>query len=237
MWEDTRHNGCVVADMARPRRTSPPGVVFHVVNRAAKKSRLFDDDADYAAIHEVLARGLDRFAVALFAYLIMPNHWHFVITARIDRELSRFMHWFETTHARRWQLAKDADGLGAVYQGRFKSIPIQTDAHFLCVCRYVERNALRAGLVERAEDWRWSSLWQRINRADRPMLSNWPTAMPSDWLTYVNTPQTTQEVEAVRLAMNAGRPFGDETWSQEVAKSLGRNSARPRGRPQRVLKK
>jgi putative transposase len=136
--------------MARARRPSLPGVVFNVVKIIAKIKRLFENNSDYAAFFEVLTRAVGRFDVALFAYCIMPNHWHFLLSPRAEHELSRFMHWLTTTHARRWQLAYAADGLGAVYQGRFKSIPVDTDRHFLWVCRYVERNALRAGLVERS---------------------------------------------------------------------------------------
>ena len=211
--------------------------MFHVVNRSAKRARLFDVADDYLAARDVLALGVDRFDVALFAYSMMPNHWHFVIAARTDGELSRFMHWFETTHARRWQLAKGADGLGAVYQGRFKSLAIQADAHFLWVCRYVERNALRANMVNRAEDWPWSSLWQRLHRSDGPTLAQWPVPLTSDWLTYVNAPQTDAEMAAFRNAIEARRPFGDDEWSREVAKRLGCANRRPRGRPRRCPEK
>jgi putative transposase len=211
--------------------------VFHVVNRSAKKARLFDTHDDYLAVRNVLALGVERFGVELFAYSIMPNHWHYVIATRIDRELSRFMHWFETTHARRWQLAHGSEGLGAVYQGRFKSIAIQADAHFLWVCRYVERNALRANLVSRAEAWPWSSLWQRIHGSEGPPLSEWPTPQPGNWLTHVNTPQTDGEMDAFRKAMDTKQPFGDEQWSRETAKSLGCTTRRPRGRPKRCPRK
>ena len=215
--------------MPRPRRRSPPGVVFHVMNRAAKKSRLFDCDADYHALIRVLSDAVARFDVAFFSYNVMPNHWHFVLAALIEGELSRFMHWFETTHARRWQHARRLDGQGAVYQGRFKATPIQTDRHLLWVCRYVERNALRANLVERAEDWRWSSLWQRTNGGHEPLLAPWPIAAPADWISHVNTPQTEAELEAFRLAVNVGQPFGDEEWCH----SIGHTTRRPRGRPRR----
>ena len=219
--------------MPRNRRTSPPGFVFHVLNRAAKKHRLFDTDTDYAAALEVLALAVDRFQVALFAYCIMPNHWHFVMLPYADRELSRFMHWFETTHARRWQLVRAVDGLGAVYQGRFKSIPVEADAHFLRVCRYVERNALRAHLVHRAEDWRWSSLWQRLNDGVGPVLSPWPVPTPVDWIEHVNTPQNDGELAALRDAINGRQAFGDQEWSQRIAALCGRQPSRPRGRPRK----
>jgi len=160
---------------------------------------------------------------------VMPNHWHFVLTSRCDGALSSFMHWFETTHVRRWALARGVDGEGAVYQGRFKAIPIQTERHFLWVCRYVERNALRANLVQRAEELTWSSLWQRHNGGDGLPLSNWPVALPNDWVVHVNTPQTHEELEAFRRAVSLGQPFGDDDWMR----TIGHPGPRRRGRPPR----
>ena len=212
-----------------PRRTFElqPGVVFHAINRGAKKSRLFDSASDYHAFLDLVAEAMQRFDVEFFAYIVMPNHWHFVLSARRDGALSSFMHWLESTHVRRWVIAKGVDGQGAVYQGRFKAIPVQTERYFLWVCRYVERNALRANLVERAETWRWSSLWQRQNGGDGPPLSSWPIAIPSDWVTYVNSPQTDGELDAFRRAVNLGQPFGDEEW----LKVIGHEGPRRRGRP------
>ena len=77
-----------------------------------------------------------------------------------DGELGAFMQRLTTTHVRRWHLHRKTVGCGHLYQGTYKSFPIEADEHLLAVLAYVERNALRAGLVERAEDWRWSSLWR-----------------------------------------------------------------------------
>lgn len=223
--------------MPRPRRASSSGLVFHVINRSAKQTLLFESSADYRAFQQTLAMAVDRFDVALFAYCVMPNHWHFVLTPRADHALSRFMHWLTTTHARRWQIAKGLDGRGAVYQGRFRSIPIQTDRHFLWVCRYVERNALRAALVEHAQDWRWSSLWQRHTNDDRPTLARWPVDPPADWLTHVNTPQTLPELEAFRRSMHTGQPYGEADWCNAALAVLGWPSRRGRGRPRKCPQK
>jgi putative transposase len=220
---------CDPSRVPRRRRVTQPGVVFHAMNRGAKKSRLFESASDYHAFLDIVTEALNRFDVAFFSYIVMPNHWHFVLTSQRDTALSPFMHWFETTHVRRWGLAKGIDGEGAVYQGRYKAIPIQTERHFLWVCRYVERNALRANLVHRAEEWPWSSLSQRKQGADRPPLSEWPVPISDDWVSHVNTPQTDGELDTFRRALNLGQPFGDEEWSR----SIGHEGPRPRGRPRR----
>lgn len=216
--------------MPRRRQASTAGLIFHVINRAAKRVPLFEDALDYDAFIKVLLEAVARHDVALFAYCIMPNHWHFLLSPRSDGALSRFMHWLTTTHARRWQTARELDGYGAVYQGRYKAIPVCSD-RYLWVCRYVERNALRAALVTRAEQWPWSSLCQRIKAENISWLSPWPVTPPDDWMTHVNLPQTDAEVQAFRRAMKMGEPFGEEVWRGAIAARLGIRPRRDRGRP------
>ena len=123
-----------------------------------------------------------------------------------------------------------------MYQQRYKSFPIQDDAHFFVVCRYVERNALPAGLVSKAEPWRWGSLrrWCQSSEADPKLLSSWPIPRLPNWVSRVNEPRTQAELDAVRLSAQRGRPLGDEGWVESVASRLHLESTlRPRGR-QRV---
>src|SRR5439155_23281390 len=146
-----------------PRRPRGPAtdLVYHVLNRAVRRAPLFQTPADYSAFEHVLLQAMQRVPLRLLAYCAMPSHWHLIVWPTAAGELSRFMHWLTCTHAQRWHSAHGTSGTGAVYQGRYKAIPVESDLHLLRVCRYVERNALRAGRVPRAEDWRWSSLWRR----------------------------------------------------------------------------
>ncbi len=120
-----------------------------------------------------------------------------------------------------------------LYQGRFKSFPVQEDDHFLALCRYVERNALRAGLVrERAEDWLWGSLARRLLVADDDLLSPWPVACPTNWAEWVNEPQSDGELQAIRRSVKRGQPFGSEGWVQTTARRLHlEQTLRRQGRP------
>ena len=225
-----------IPDRRMPRRwrDHTAGLIFHVVNRGAKRLPLFECDDDYEAFLRLLPHAAERENVAVFAYCLMPNHWHLVMSPIVDGALSRAMHWLTTTHARRWQVHRGTEGQGAVYQGRFKAIPVKDDSHFLWVCRYVERNALRASLVARAEDWRWSSLWQRRAGRTTVPLAKWPLDEPPDWVTQVNSPQTVAELEQFRTAMTAGVPFGDPEWQKLLRPTLGLTPSRQRGRPRRV---
>lgn len=213
------------------------GLVYHVLNRAVGRSMLFRKDADYAAFEGVLVEAWERFGTRIVCYCCMPNHWHLVLWPRADGELSEFMGWLTVTHAQRRHAHYHSAGTGPVYQGRFKSFPIQRDEHFLTVCRYVERNALRAKLVKQAEAWQWCSLWRRHHGSpeDRAFLmaqSAWPVAPPRNWRSTVQRAETSAELDELRKSVVRGAPFGGERWQQRTASKLGLDSTlRPRGRP------
>src|SRR5438067_939874 len=136
--------------MARRTRCSDAGYVYHVLNRAVGRATLFDKPADYAAFEKVVCQAWERSGMRLLSYVVMPNHWHLVVWPRHDGELSTWAQWLTVTHVRRWHAHHQSAGTGPVYQGRFKSFPVQQDDHYLSVCRSVERNPLRANLVARA---------------------------------------------------------------------------------------
>jgi putative transposase len=211
-------------------------VVFHVLNRGVGRRRLFHKDQDYAAFERTMEMALAAVPVRLLCYCLMPNHWHLVLWPRAEGQLGRFMQRLTTAHVRRWQAHYHEVGLGHVYQGRFKSFPVQEDAHYLTVARYVERNALRAKLVERAQDWRWCSLWRKESGSaqERGLLGQWPVAPRDDWLEWVKQPQTDAELAEMRLSVSKGRPFGEPAWREQMIQQLGlESSMRERGRPKR----
>jgi putative transposase len=166
----------------------------------------------------------------------MPNHWHLVVWPEQDRELSRFVGWLTLTHTQRWHAERGTVGTGHLDQGRFQSFPVEADEHLFVLCRYVERNALRAGLVGRAEEWPWGSLSQRQRGAGAggPVLGEPPLPWPAGWVQWVNLPLSVAEELAVRRCVERGRLFGRAAWvAQTVAAfALGPTLRRP-GRPRR----
>src|SRR5580765_629246 len=130
-----------------PKRRMPisAGQVCHVMNRGVWRAQLFHQDGDYRLFRTLLSSTLDRTPIRLFAYCVMPNHFHLVCAPETDGQLSDFMRLLTLVHSKRWHAARGSTGTGCVYQGRFKAFAVQTDGHFLTVCRYVERNPLRAG--------------------------------------------------------------------------------------------
>jgi len=222
--------------MGRPLRTVAGGFTYHVLNRANARMRVFDKSKDYEAFELILAEAVRRAKMRLLAYCVMPNHWHLVLWPREDGDLSTFVGWLTLTHTQRWHAHRHSVRSGHLYQGRFKSFLVESDEHLCVVCRYVERNALRAGLCERAEDWRWSSLWRREfgDSECQSLLSSWHVDVPKDWAKRVNRAESQRELEALRRCVNRGQPFGSEDWVHRMTKRFGLDSVfRPRGRPRK----
>jgi len=144
------------------------------------------------------------------------------------------MLWVTLTHTMRYHAHYHTTGEGHFYQGRFKSFPVQDDDHFHVLCQYVERNAQRAELVERAEDWRWGSLYRWVQSSElRPrLLSPWSLPRSANWIRRVNEPLDDKELEALRWSIRRGSPFGQANCVESIALRLDLESTlRARGRP------
>ena len=205
--------------MPHRQRVATAGVVFHVLNRGVRKLQLFDRPSDYRAFLKVLREAQERIPLRCLAYCLMPNHFHLVLWPKTDTELSAFMGWLTTTHSKRWHAQRGTAGTGHVYQGRYKAFPVSTDTHFLRLCRYVERNALRAGVVTRAEDWPWCSLADRVRGRSTVSLADWPVERPSDWTDLVQL-DVAEETQDLRRAVNRSSPYGPDAWRVQVASRL-----------------
>jgi putative transposase len=202
-------------------------------------SHYLNNPLTISPLRKSLKESHDRTGVRIAAYCLMPNDWHLLLWPRCDGELSEVMRWITVTHTQRWHFHRHSSGTGPVYQGRFKSFPVQTDEHFITVARYVERNALRAKLVKRAEEWRWSSLFQfeQNGAAGFDFLTDWPMERPQNWIELVNAPENASELDDLRSSVQRGRPFGSADWAVVTAKQLGLESTmKSRGRPKRAEK-
>src|SRR5437762_13930520 len=139
--------------MPRRLRCASGGFVYHVLNRAVARAQIFDKSQDYAAFEKVLRQAKEQVPMRLLAYAVLPNPWHLVLWPYADGQRSAFMHWLTMTHTQRWHAHRHSAGTGPLYQGRYKSFPVEEDEHLLTLCRYVERNPLRTNLVAQAEAW------------------------------------------------------------------------------------
>jgi putative transposase len=222
--------------MSRLRRLLSGGIAFHVLNRGVGKRTLFSKSADFDAFVSMLAETLRTRPMRVCGYCLMPNHWHMLLWPEHDGEVSSFLQHLTNLHVKRWKEHHSEVGFGHLYQGRFKSFPIQNDDHFRTVIRYIERNPLRANLVDKAEHWRWSSLgqpgpYEPIELSTGPDTVARPRS-DAAWINLVNVPQTESELAALRQSIRRGCPYGDADWSKEIAEQLDLSSTlRPRGRP------
>ncbi len=218
--------------MPRIARASLGGICYHVINRGNARREVFLKEADYEAFLKAMQHAHVEVPMRVLGYCLMPNHFHLVLWPLADGDLSRWMHWLQNTHVRRYHQHYRTSG--HIWQGRFKAFPIEQDDHLLTVLRYVERNPVRARLVRRAENWRWSSarLWAASERPQ--FLIPGPVRRPKDWLAWVNQAITKPELEALRRSVTRGAPFGNEAWTAKTAIELGLESTlRPRGRPRK----
>ena len=204
------------------------------MNRGVRRMQLFDRPGDYRLFLDLFRETQRRIPIRCLAYCVMPNHFHFVLWPREDGEMSEFMFRFTTTHSKRWHMAHGSNGTGAVYQGRFKSIPVCADDYFLRLCRYVERNPVRAGLALKCEDWPWSSAGQLEGHGGRLLLSAWPVDRPTNWSRILNDVENPAETDGIRAAVRRNAPFGPAAWQTRLASRLEINHSLSRiGRPRK----
>lgn len=215
--------------MPRTARAIVAGHWYHVLNRGNNRADRFHNPNDYGEFLWLLAEACDHAPVDLVGACLMPNHVHFVARPREDDGLARWTRHLFTVHSRSYH--RKYGTTGRVWQGRYKAFAIQCDAHFFTVLRYVERNALRANLVSRAEDWRWGSLSWRLRGAP-VSLADPPIDLPRDWADIVNTPHTEEELAALRNCVNRQCPFGTREWVTRTAADFGiEQTLAPLGRP------
>ncbi|MDM4016473.1 transposase [Roseiconus lacunae] len=225
--------------MPRTKRPDEAGKIYHAINRGNNRREIFHKPEDYEAFLRTLSEGLGKYPVDLFSFCLLPNHWHLVLRPRKDGAMGRLCGWISSTHTLRYHAHNGTRGHGHLYQGPFKSFEVEDDAHFLTLCRYVERNALRAKMVKHAEDWEYGSLhrWHHKCDCDPKLLSTWPMRRPPGWRNRVNTALTQDELDAVRICITRGRPFGSQEWIDETCERNGIwSTVRPRGRPRKKPK-
>jgi putative transposase len=215
--------------MPRLPRIDVGEYIYHVINRATARVQIFYTEEDYNLFELVLEEAQVKFGMRILGYCIMPNHWHLILHTRVDGEISKFMKWLTGTHTQRWHAIHGTAGAGHIYQGRYKSIIVQDNKYFIDLLRYVESNPLRANLVAKAEEWKWCSLYGRLNQSK--YLTDLPTELPVNYLESVNEKISESGYVQVRDSVIKGKPLGKDEWVQNMVERFKLHaSVRPRGR-------
>ena len=220
--------------MVRVARVDIGEHVYHVLNRAVGRLRIFDVDEDYRCFVDLLREAKEMTDMRILAYVLMPNHWHLLLYPENDGDMGLFMHWLTNAHTRRVHSLTETIGTGPLYQGRYKSFMAKTDAHLLTVLKYIERNPVRARMVRQAENWRWGSAWLRANGISKQknLLSESPVDLPRNYRAWVNTPDSEKDLEDLRESVNRGAPYGSARWVElMIEKHKLESTIRRPGRP------
>ena len=219
--------------MPRISRGICPDCAYHILNRGNARQEIFHNDLDYQALIRLISKAKRRHPIQILAFCLMPNHFHMCVTTAYAANISQFMQWLLTSHVRGEHAIHKTSG--HIWQGRFKSFPIQNDIHLLTVIRYIEANPIRAQLVRLAKHWPWSSFFFRQTPQNLEIVDAPPVPLPENWDAYVNSSLSLQELEAIRLSIQRQSPFGEKHWVEEIVHKFGLLSTiNPRGRPPRT---
>lgn len=196
--------------MPRRARKIPGQQPLHICNRSAGQITICNSIADYIRFESCLKEMLEKFPFQLFAFCIMPNHWHLLLEGENGRNISEGLHWLATTHAIRLRKDSGSIGRGAVYQNRFRAYPVQKNGAFYRVAHYIERNPVDANLCKLPEEWRWSSATPA--KSSVLTLADWPVTKPRNWSETLRKPLDEIDRSQILNHETWQRPLGDSDW-------------------------
>src|SRR5687768_80900 len=207
--------------MVRLPRLVLPGIPYHVTQRGNRREQTFFEDSDYALYRDLLARSAERAGAEIWCYCLMPNHVHIIVVPADGDGLRRT---FADTHRRYTAFINArARWTGHLWQGRFGAVAMD-EAHLANAVRYVSLNPVRARLVERAEDWRWSSVAAHLAGKDDKLVRVAPVLERyGDFRAFLAQPADDEAAwRKLRMAETSGRPLGSEAWLTAIETRTGR---------------
>lgn len=222
--------------MPRNARVDVGGEIYHVINRANGRLQIFNKDEDYELFEKLMLETMELFDMRILAYEIMPNHWHLVLHPKNDKDLGAFMHRLTNAHTRKVHANTSTNGSGHLYQGRYKSFLVDSENYLLAIIKYVERNAVRAKLTQRCEDWQWGSAWRRIygTHEQKKLLTKIPTDIQNGYLQWINTADKADDLKMIRNSVSKSVPYGRDKWIDKmVSKYHLESTLKSPGRPKK----
>ena len=225
--------------MPRRNRLDKAGLIYHVFNRGFEGKKIFRKAKDFEVFIQRLGEGLERYPVEMYAYCLMPTHWHLVLRPKKDRQMGDFMRFVAATHAQRYLVTHKTEDEGKLYQSRFKSFIVQDNEYFLDVCRFVESNGLRAKKSKKAEDYKYGSLYRSVQKPklEPQFLAPWPVKKPPRWTAKVNAKFDPDQLAELQTCVKRDRPYGDPKWRKRMANKFDLwSTINPMGRPPKSAK-
>jgi len=198
--------------MPKRRRLILPNSIHHIVNRGNDKKIIFPEPVDYGSFLALLREARERFEVELYAYCLMPNHFHLVVRVASLAAISAYMHYVQCLHACDLRRCDRSRGHGHIFQRRYWNKPVEGSGYLMTVMKYVEANPVRAGLTDWAHKWEWSSMWDRVT-GERDLLHPSPVRLPDGWPTVVTVPLQRVDLEKIRRPIKRGRPIPEDDYA------------------------
>jgi REP-associated tyrosine transposase len=207
--------------MARMARAVAPGIPHHVTQRGNRRQQTFFNNEDYQAYLELMSEWCTKFNVQPLAYCLMPNHIHLIVVPETKDGLNLAIGEAHRRYTRRINFREG--WRGHLWQGRFSSF-ILDESYLLACTRYVELNPVRAGLVKKPEDWRWSSAGPHTKRKDDMLVKTKPLLemVKSPWKKFLSVDAQESEIALFRKHERTGRPIGDDAFIEKLEQLLDR---------------
>ncbi len=219
--------------MPRLARVIIPGWPYHVVHRGNNKQSIFFKDEDRFKYLRLVKKYCDKWECTILAYSLMPNHVHLLIKPNKDNSLAKAMQGISLCHTQR--INRKYQRTGRLWECRYHSSIIDKDSYLWNVMRYIEQNSVRAGLVKRPEDYKWSSARAHILGAKDPLISTREILELGDlsrYKDYIRNECTTLELDTIRRMTQQGFPLGSIEFQRKIESIIKRKIIPcPRGRP------
>jgi putative transposase len=217
-------------------RAVVPGVAHHLTQRGVDRRDVFFSDADREVYIRLAAWSMTKFGVRVLAYCLMTNHVHWVVVPEERQSLGRAFGWLHGRYAQHQNAALARNG--HFWQNRFFSCALD-EAHTWAAVRYAERNPVRAGLIESAEEWRWSSAGVRTGKTRTPLeldFSAWREQFTLEqWRVVLSAECMSEAEQRLRISTYTGRPLGEESFVARAEAVLKRRLTPSKGgRPRKI---
>lgn len=212
--------------MPRIARGLAGGEIYHIINRGNRRQTVFHNAQDYEKFVELMEDAKKIADVKLYSFVLMPNHFHFVVEPNEAEDLSRYMQWLLTSYVRYYN--KTYKTSGHLWQGRYKSFIVQRDNYLLNLLNYVEENPQRANLKQ----WKYVSTNSEINH----FVDALPVELPENWEEFKKEILNTEDKEKIDNSIQRQSPYGEDVWVNVTAAKYNiLSTIKPRGRPKKIV--
>lgn len=212
--------------MPRIARGLAGGEIYHIINRGNRRTEVFHNTQDYEKFIELMHEAKKMTNIKLYSFVLMPNHFHFIVEPNEAEDLSKYMQWLLTSYVRYYN--KTYKTSGHLWQGRYKSFIVQKDNYLLTLLNYVEQNPIRAKLKQ----WTYVSSNSKIN----DFIDELPIKLPENWEEIKKDILKKKDKEKIDNSIQRQSPYGEDDWVHDIALKYDIVSTiNPRGRPKKVI--